>query len=94
MANRWHLPRPLIDAITYHHTPSIAKENTVLVDAVHIADAAIMTLGIGIGRDGLQYSLDPVACQRMKWNEEKLSEIVEKVLPFIEEADRFIRSRR
>ena len=66
----------------------------VLADAVHIADAAMMTLGVSIGYDGLQYAFDPKACQRMGWNEARLGEFVNQIIPFIEETDRFIRLRR
>jgi putative nucleotidyltransferase with HDIG domain len=94
MARRWNLPKPLIDAIANHHQPSQASEGAVLAAAVHISDAAMMMMGVGIGKDGLKYELDPVACQRMDWSEARFAELVERVVPFIEEADSFIRLRR
>ncbi len=94
MARRWNLPASLIDAIKFHHRPSQAGEGAVLASAVHVADAAIMMLGIGIGKDGLQYDLDPVACERMGWSEANMKDLLERVIPFIEEADNFIRLRR
>jgi putative nucleotidyltransferase with HDIG domain len=94
IARRWNLPAPLVDAIAMHHTPSKASEGAVLAAAVHLADAAVMMLGIGIGKDGLQYELDPVACQRLNWSESRFAELSDKILPFIEEADQFIRMRR
>jgi len=90
MARRWRLPAKLVDAIANHHSPSQAQEGAILADAVHLADAAAMMLGIGIGRDGLQYQLDPGACQRMGWDDAQLQEIAEKVVPFINEADKMI----
>ena len=93
LARRWRLPASLVDAIAYHHQPSAAADGAVLASAVHIADAAIMMLGIGIGRDGLQYALDPVACQRMGWNDDRMNELIDRVVPYIEEADKFIRLR-
>ena len=93
LAKRWQLPGPLVDAIANHHTPSQAREGTVLADAVHLADAAMMMMGIGIGRDGLQYVLDPGACERMGFNDTKFKEIADQVLPYIDEADRFIREK-
>lgn len=94
MARRWNLPPKLIDAIAYHHTPSQAEESSLLASAVHIADAAVMSLGIGIGRDGLQYNLDQAACDKMNWSEEKFAELAERIIPFVEEADRYIRQGR
>lgn len=94
MVRRWNLPASLVDAISYHHTPSAAGEGALLASAVHVADAAMMMLGVGIGKDGLQYELDPVACQRVGWSDNSLKELLDKVIPFIEEADNFIRLRR
>ncbi len=94
MARRWNLPIALVDAIAHHHAPSQAEEGAILAAAVHLADAAVMMMGIGIGRDGLQYTLDPLACERLDWNEARFGELAEKILPFIEEADKFIRLRR
>jgi hypothetical protein len=54
----------------------------------------MMMAGIGIGRDGLQYTLDPLAVDRMGWSDARFKELVERVIPFIEEADQFIRLRR
>jgi putative nucleotidyltransferase with HDIG domain len=94
MARRWHLPPPLVDAIANHHQPSQANEGPILAAAVHLADAAMMALGIGLGVDGMQYNLDPVAVQRMGWDEAKFAELTTKILPFIEEAEMFIQLRR
>lgn len=94
MTRRWRLPGQLIDAITYHHEPSQATDGAILAAAVHIADAAMMMLGIGIGRDGLQYNLDAAACERVGWDETGLVDLLERVVPFIEEADSMTRIRR
>jgi putative nucleotidyltransferase with HDIG domain len=94
LATRWRLPSNLIDGIAFHHQPSKASEGMILACAVHLADAAMMTLGIGLGKDGLQYSIDPVAVEKMGWNDDKLSDLAERILPFVEEADSFIKVRR
>lgn len=94
LMRRWRLPTMLIDAIEYHHEPSKAGEGTLLASAVHLADAALLMMGIALGRDGLQYTLDPVACQRFRWSDDRFQELAEKVIPFINEADQFIRPRR
>jgi putative nucleotidyltransferase with HDIG domain len=94
MARRWQFPPALIDAIAWHHSPSQATVGVTLASAVHIADAAMMTLGVGLGYDGLQYVLDPAACRRMNWKEDNLETLVDQVLPFIEDADLLVRSRR
>ncbi len=94
LARRWQLPLPLIDAIAHHHQPLKASEGAFLAAVVHVADAAMLMLGVGLGSDGLQYNLDPVVCERLGWSDARLEELAERVLPFIEEADGFIQNRR
>ena len=90
MARRWHLPRPLIEAIAYHHRPAQAGEGALLAAAVHIADATLTELGIGAGRGEEPYLPDPVAMQRLSWTEERRAELRERIIPVIAEAEQFI----
>lgn len=59
VAERWGLPRPIVDGIRYHHEPEAAPTPSPLIDGVHLADAACIVLGIGGGDDGLFYRADP-----------------------------------
>lgn len=55
VAERWNLHPDHVEAIACHHTPLDAKQNPKLAAIVHIADAVCMTMGIGLGGDGLYY---------------------------------------
>jgi HD-like signal output (HDOD) protein len=90
IVKRWNLPYPLIDAIANHHQPSKATGGADLAAAVHIADAAMMMFGIGIGRDGLQYTLDPWALERVGWNEREMEKLYNQVKPFIDQAEEYL----
>ncbi len=90
MCARWHLPEQLQKAVECHHKPSEAGTSIKLASAVHIADNAMMMLGIGLGKDGLRYNIDPVAYEVLGWNEEKLPEIFEKMLGAINSAEAFL----
>lgn len=94
IARRWNLPNTLIEAIAYHHRPSLAKEGAQLAAAVHIADAAMMMLGIGLGRDGLQYPLDEAACERMQFSEAGFYELADRVTPLLKETEAFLQVKR
>jgi putative nucleotidyltransferase with HDIG domain len=94
IARRWRLPNILVDAIAHHHDPSEAGEGALLASAVHVADAAVMSLGIGIGKDGLQYVVDEIACKKVGWDESMFSDLSARIVPFIDEADKYIRARR
>jgi HD-like signal output (HDOD) protein len=90
LARRWNLPVPLQIAIANHHHPSQAGDQVQLASAVHIADAVMMMLGVGIGKDGLQYILDPVAFQLLGWNEAKLVDLIERVSSVVKESEDFM----
>lgn len=61
IAEKWNLPPSLVAVIRHHHQPSQASEAGVLVSVVHLADVLSITLGIGIGGDGLYYTLEESA---------------------------------
>jgi putative nucleotidyltransferase with HDIG domain len=80
MARRWQLPENLVNAIAHHHNPeAAAPSHQILVSTVHVADAAMMMLGVGIGIDGLQYTLDAEALKRLRMNEQDLILLVEQI---------------
>jgi putative nucleotidyltransferase with HDIG domain len=91
IARRWNLPNAQVEAIACHHRPTLAHDGAVLAAAVHIADAAAMMLGIGLGRDGLQYPLDPAACERMGWTEAGFYELADKVAPLVDRTEAFLK---
>lgn len=90
LARRWNLPEELLAAITHHHHPSQAGEHVRLASTIHIADSVMMMLGVGIGKDGLQYSLDPAAFQLLGWNETKWVDLIERVSSVIKESETFL----
>ncbi len=80
MARRWQLPEHLVSSIAHHHTPQEADPaHRTLVSAVHVADAAMMMMGVGIGIDGLQYTLDSEALKRLRMSDQDLSVLVERI---------------
>lgn len=90
MVARWRLPENLQKAIEFHHQPSLAGDSIRLASAVHIADNAMMMLGIGLGKDGLRYNIDPIAYEILGWTEEKLPNLFDKMLTAINSAEAFL----
>ena len=91
MAHRWFLPDHLITIIQYHHTPAEVKgEWRPLAYAVHAADVTMMMLGIGVGVDGLQYPLDPDTADMINWDEDTYGNLVERIVPVIDEIEAFL----
>lgn len=58
LLERWGFPPSLVEAIRTHHRPAQAVLDPALSRICHLADAFAMTLGMGLGADGLAYVLD------------------------------------
>lgn len=58
IAEHWNLPEVLYEAIAFHHEPVRAAVEPRVVHWVHVADAAALMLGIGLGYDGLSYAVN------------------------------------
>lgn len=65
MAEAWNLPKSLVDGIRYHHEPNLCHPHSPIVDCVHVADYLTMTMGVGLGGDGLQYKFSPECLERI-----------------------------
>lgn len=61
LLERWKLPASLVLAVRWHHAPLESPSPSLLPCLVHVADAVCLTLGIGLGLDGLAYTLHPEA---------------------------------
>ena len=54
----WGLPEELLNGIRFHHNPPGDDMAEDLYDIVHCADNLALTLGYGVGNDGLKYSIN------------------------------------
>ncbi|MHC4974979.1 MAG: HDOD domain-containing protein [Planctomycetota bacterium] len=59
LALLWNLPEPIPSVILYHHNPPTPdhENHAVVIDVVHAADMLARWAGLGIGDDGMQYSI-------------------------------------
>ena len=53
MARSWNLPDDLVEAISFHHSPSIAQNHEELSNVIHVANGLASLLGIGGGVDSV-----------------------------------------
>lgn len=91
IVKRWNLPDHLVEIIQHHHNPSLVNEEwRTAAYAVHAADAILMTFGIGVGLDSLQYQLDPQAIELFKLDTNQLDTLFDRITPMIEEANTFL----
>ncbi|MHB9094311.1 MAG: HDOD domain-containing protein [Eubacteriales bacterium] len=84
VAEKWNLPDELVEAIANHHRPKLAKINPRLTSLTHVADAASMSMGIGLGGDGMLYPFDGFAIDQLKLDrkiiEETMAEVAESMV--------------
>ncbi len=76
----WKLPEELVSAARWHHEPDRAQRDQHLVDVVHLADSVCMSLGLGLGDDGLCYKLSSDAFTRLGATEKLLQEVAVETL--------------
>lgn len=59
LAERWSLPKRVVEAIRHHHRPRRATEHRPFVFIAHVADTLACMARPGASVDGLRYALDP-----------------------------------
>lgn len=89
IAEKWNLPKELVEAIEYHHSPEKATVNPQMTAIVHLADAIVMMMGIGLGIDGLSYQLSPYALELLNLNEDEVYQIVGEVTELFADEDAY-----
>ena len=83
VAAAWSFPPELEEAIRYHHSPHDATLKPALAHCVHLADAACMMLGVGLGVDGMMYAIDPESMAILGVDGTRLQRLMEDVAPLM-----------
>ena len=79
VAEKWCFPTSLVECIKYHHEPEKSQSDAKLVSIVHVADAIVMMMGLGLGSDGLAYNFSDFSLKTLNINEKDLEKIVFEV---------------
>ena len=87
LAERWELPPQYVTAIRHHHTPLEADDDKILTSLVHVADVIAFELGLGLGADGLHYTLAPECFDIAGVTQEQYEEVIEAVGSTASEAE-------
>ncbi|HET6516248.1 MAG TPA: HDOD domain-containing protein [Thermodesulfovibrionales bacterium] len=73
LADNWDLPDVVLEAITYHHTPSLSS--TRITSLIHIADYLVSKHSLRVMDKDPNYPLDPEALIRLDITEADLLDI-------------------
>ena len=63
----------------------------ILAQLVHVADATCMSMGIGLGLDGLSYDIDPAAAEALGIGEEDMDLLSLEILDRLEQVEDFLK---
>lgn len=89
----WRLPQRIVEAVRVHHAPRPAVLDPHLAAAVHLANAASLMAGVGLGIDGLRYPLDEEAVRQLEWTEDEMAGLLEEILRAVRDAERIFAPR-
>jgi len=81
----WSFPEQIISAVRWHHEPDGAPVSNPLIDIVHVANVLCLMIGMGVGREGLQYHLSDGAVQRIGLKEGQLEWVAANAVSWVEE---------
>jgi putative nucleotidyltransferase with HDIG domain len=87
VAQTWNFPPELVEAIRYHHTPALAQLKPRLTHTIHLADTICLMLGIGIGSDGLAYSIDRDTMSLLGYDTPRLERLIDALEPMLTSDD-------
>ena len=82
---RWSLPSELVNAVRWHHDPAAAEQVDAMLDIVHVANVLCLMIGVGAGRDGLQYEPSGVAVKRLGLASRHLEKVASQTMQWVEE---------
>ncbi len=75
----WQLPSSIAAVGRYHHNPETYGDGDPgtrqTINIVHLADALAISLGLGLGNDGLQYKPSNALAERYGYNSQCIEEI-------------------
>lgn len=79
MADSWCLPQSLVQSIRFHHDPNSGESDQQVIDCVHLADGLTMSMGYGLGGDGLLYRIYDEPFQRLGLRSTDLDAVAERL---------------
>lgn len=89
VAEKWNLPPELVEAIMFHHEPEKTTINKKLTAIVHIADFVSVTMGIGVGIDGMLYPISSEAMDLLGINEIDIESVISEMADVVSDQQSF-----
>lgn len=84
LCEKWTLPQKLTIPIGYHHLPATAKEYSLRVAVVAVADMLVRGMGSGAENDLPLEIPDPVLEEQVSLTKEQIMKLITKIEPEVE----------
>lgn len=78
LLRRWDLPPAQVEAVAFHHTPSLARQHPKEAAVIHVANYLANTMLANINGDIELADLDPEALQRLNLRRESFPELMQQ----------------
>jgi len=88
--SRWSLPADIVNAVRWHHGPEKAPRTDAMLDVVHVANMLCLMIGIGVGREGLQYMPSENVTQRLGLSAAHLERVASQTLQWANELSQVV----
>lgn len=75
LAQKWHFPLSLVEAIGFHHTPQLARKSPMETAIVHVADVLVKAKGLGFSGDPFVPAVHPATWEMVNLSERDVMEI-------------------
>lgn len=82
---QWSFPTNIVNAVRWHHNPELADQTDIILDIVHVANVLCRMIGIGSGRDGLQYQPSEIVARRLDLESRHLEKVASQTLQWANE---------
>lgn len=88
LANTWNLPEEIVLCIRWHHQPDLAPSHPPVLDCVHLGLYLTMSMGFGLGADGMHYKFCEDSLERLGIKPEDIDQITDAFVEGYEEYEK------
>lgn len=90
VSEKWNFNEKIVEAIRCHHKPDRARKDVELTSIVHVADFVCLSLGLGVGSDGMLYPLKSEALDTLGLEEPEIDNLIFSAYNISEEIDKIL----
>ncbi len=90
----WNFPEDMVEAVIHHHHPEKNELSRTYSEIIYLSNLLVMSLGIGLGLDGLAYRLNATLLKKYNLTQEDLQTLSISLLDRIQAAEELIQANQ